>query len=114
MARPVGTTKPPEDKYITTSLRFPPDLWKRLEETIPARKRSRFIHELVERELDRLDKKAGKKAEPPTPQRLKRKRYSEEEWAAAVAYAQEHWDGKSSPDDEVWDEMRPIGDEVVD
>lgn len=107
MARPVGTTKAPEEKYVTTSLRFPPDLWKRLEETIPDRQRSRFIHELVERELDRLEKKAGKEAAPTTPQRLKRRRYSEAEWAAAVKAS----GGECTPDDDLLDQVQDFAEE---
>lgn len=61
MARPRGTAKSIEDKYISRSIRFPPGLWRRIEQQVPESGRSRFIREAVERALPPDD------PEPPRP-----------------------------------------------
>ena len=47
MARPRGTGKPPGEKFITRTLRWPPELWSEVEEHIPERERSEFIRQAV-------------------------------------------------------------------
>jgi hypothetical protein len=50
-----GRPKKPEgEKFVYTGIRFPPEVWEELVELVPAGQRSRFIQELVKRELRRL------------------------------------------------------------
>jgi hypothetical protein len=52
MARPRGTGKPPEEKYIARSIRFPRELWAELEaRSTGERGRSALVREAVERLL---------------------------------------------------------------
>jgi hypothetical protein len=52
MARPRGTVKAPEDKFLSKNIRFPPALWAEIERRVPARERSAFIRRAIERELN--------------------------------------------------------------
>jgi hypothetical protein len=47
MARPIGTGKPPDERYITRAVKWPPELWKEVEERIPERERSAFVRQAV-------------------------------------------------------------------
>jgi hypothetical protein len=47
MARPRGTGKSTEEKFITKTLKWPPDLWSEVEAHIPERERSEFIRQAV-------------------------------------------------------------------
>jgi len=51
MARPKGTGKAPEERFITRTIRFPPELWARIERAAPTRRRAEFIRGAIEREL---------------------------------------------------------------
>jgi hypothetical protein len=57
--------KPPGEKYETHALKFPPSLWRELEELVPAGERSAIIHQALERELKRLRRQAAKRVSPP-------------------------------------------------
>ena len=60
MARPRGTVKPPQEKFLAKNIRFPPTLWAEVERRVPARERSAFIRRAVERELDSLPEPPSK------------------------------------------------------
>jgi hypothetical protein len=47
MARPKGTGKPPEERFVTKAMKWPPDLWREVETRIPERERSAFIRRAV-------------------------------------------------------------------
>jgi hypothetical protein len=53
MSRPRGSTKLPEQIYVTRSIRWPPELWTEVEARVPARERSAFIREAVKEALFR-------------------------------------------------------------
>jgi hypothetical protein len=54
MARPRGTVKSPEEKYISRNIRFPPALWAEIERRVPERERSAFIRQAIELRLSAL------------------------------------------------------------
>lgn len=54
MARPKGTTKPPEEKGELHSFRFPYKLWKRFVRLVP-RGRSKFLFRALTRSLDEIE-----------------------------------------------------------
>jgi hypothetical protein len=64
MARPVGTGKKPEEKYVARSIRFPPELWRAIEKAAPeAGGRSAFVREAVAARLgQKADTAADRKA----------------------------------------------------
>src|SRR5205085_12360666 len=62
MGRPA---KAPGQKYETHSLKFPPTLWRLLEELVPRGERSAVIHQALERELKRRRRQAAKRASLP-------------------------------------------------
>lgn len=53
MSRPRGTGKPPDEKYVTRSMKWSPELWAEVEEQIPERERSAFIRQAVKEALFR-------------------------------------------------------------
>jgi metal-responsive CopG/Arc/MetJ family transcriptional regulator len=53
MARTRGTRKPVEEKFITRTLKWPPELWSEVEEHVPERERSEFIRQAVKDALMR-------------------------------------------------------------
>jgi hypothetical protein len=59
MARPRGTVKDPEEKFLSKSIRVPPALWAEIERRVPARKRLAFIRRAIERELGELPPQEG-------------------------------------------------------
>jgi hypothetical protein len=68
MARPRGTGKTLEEKFISRNIRFPPALWAEIERRIPARRRSAFIRQAIERELVAL--RAAPASEQPIWERI--------------------------------------------
>jgi hypothetical protein len=51
MARPKGTGKPPGEKYVVKLVRWPPELWARIEAATEEGDRAAFIRAAVERAL---------------------------------------------------------------
>jgi hypothetical protein len=51
--RPVGTGKPPGEKYVLKAFKFPPVLWEEFCSVVPAKERSATIREYVRREIRR-------------------------------------------------------------
>jgi hypothetical protein len=58
MARPRGTGKTSEEKFISRNIRFPPALWAEIERRVPEGKRSTFIRRAIEDRLAILRAKA--------------------------------------------------------
>jgi hypothetical protein len=87
-SRPVGRpAKPPGEKYETHALKFPPSLWRELEELVPPGERSAVIHQALERELKRRRRQAAKVASlPATPMAAE-----EDPWRLAAA-AKEYYE----------------------
>lgn len=54
VARPKGTTKPPEEHAERHTFRFPPKLWERFLRLVP-KGRSKFLHRALAKELDALE-----------------------------------------------------------
>lgn len=59
--------KPEEEKAVTHALRWPPRLWTRLVAVAAklGRKRSKIIHQAVEKEVARLERESRLRATPP-------------------------------------------------
>jgi Arc/MetJ-type ribon-helix-helix transcriptional regulator len=85
MGRP---SKPPGEKYETHSLKFPPSLWRELEELVPPGERSAVIHEALERELKRRRRQAAKADSHPAVATAAK----EDLWQVAAAAAKEYYD----------------------
>jgi len=49
--RPVGSGKPPGEKYILKAFKFPPDLWQAFTDAVPSSERSATIRRYVEQEV---------------------------------------------------------------
>lgn len=49
--RPVGSGKPPGEKFILKAFKFPPDLWEAFSAVVPASERSATIRRYVELEV---------------------------------------------------------------
>jgi hypothetical protein len=49
--RPVGSGKPPGEKYILKAFKFPPDLWQAFSDAVPSSERSATIRRYVEQEV---------------------------------------------------------------
>lgn len=57
--RPVGTGKPPGEKYVFKGFRFPPDLWEEFCAVVPASQRSETLRSYMEKEVAQRSKKKG-------------------------------------------------------
>jgi uncharacterized protein (DUF433 family) len=53
MGKRTGRPPKPEKRYIFKTIRFPPDLWRELEEAVPQGERSAVVQEGLRRELMR-------------------------------------------------------------
>jgi len=49
--RPLGSGKPPGEKYILKAFKFPPDLWAEFCAAVPKKERSATIREYMRREV---------------------------------------------------------------
>ena len=85
MGRP---SKPHGEKYETHSLKFPPSLWRELEELVPLGERSAVIHQALERELKRRRRQAAKVASSPAGAMAA----EEDPWRQAAAAAKEYYE----------------------
>jgi len=54
--RPVGTGKPPGEKYILKAFKFPPELWEGFSSVVPRTEWSATIRKYMEREIQRRRK----------------------------------------------------------
>ncbi len=54
--RPVGTGKPPGEKFVLKAFKFPPDLWKAFCAVVPPKERSAAIRGYVQREIRKRKK----------------------------------------------------------
>ena len=54
--RPVGTGKPPGEKYILKAFKFPPDLWQAFCGLVPKSEWSLTIRRYVEKEIQKRTK----------------------------------------------------------
>ena len=57
--RPIGSGKPPEEKYVLKAFRFPPDLWEAFTRVVPKNKRSEIIRGYMEKEIARRTRADG-------------------------------------------------------
>jgi hypothetical protein len=55
--RPVGTGKPPAERYVLKAFKFPPDLWEAFAALVPASERSERIRTYMRREIGKRRKK---------------------------------------------------------
>jgi hypothetical protein len=51
MAKSGRPAKPPEEKFILKTFKFPPDLWEAFCAVVPEKERSATIREYVQREI---------------------------------------------------------------
>ena len=51
--RPVGSGKPPGEKFILKAFKFPPDLWQEFSSAVPRTEWSATIRKYMEREIQR-------------------------------------------------------------
>jgi len=85
-SKPKGRpSKPPGDKYETHALKFPPSLWRELEELVPPGERSAVIHAALERELKRRRQAAKQASRAATPAK-------EDPWQLAAAAAKKYYE----------------------
>jgi hypothetical protein len=49
--RPPGTGKPPGEKFVLRTFRFPPSLWEEFAAVVPAQERSKRIRDYMAREI---------------------------------------------------------------
>jgi hypothetical protein len=86
MARPRGTGKTADEKFISRNIRFPPALWAEIERHVPERERSAFIRKAIEDRLAILRAEAQRK---PIWERIAEaaKAIPEEEWKRLPADA---------------------------
>jgi hypothetical protein len=49
--RPVGSGKPPGEKFILRTFKFPPDLWEAFAAAVPEHERSERIRSYMRREV---------------------------------------------------------------
>jgi hypothetical protein len=54
--RPIGSGKPPGEKFILRTFRFPPDLWESFSSLVPEKERSATIRRYLEMEIKRRAK----------------------------------------------------------
>jgi hypothetical protein len=54
--RPVGTGKPPGEKYILKAFKFPPDLWEEFSAVVPRKEWSATIRGYMQREIRKRKK----------------------------------------------------------
>jgi hypothetical protein len=54
--RPKGTGKPPGEKYILKTFRFPPQLWEAFAKTVPRSEWSQTIRGYMEKEIAKREK----------------------------------------------------------
>jgi hypothetical protein len=88
-SKPTGRpSKPPGEKYETHALKFPPSLWRQLEELVPAGERSAIIHQALERELKRLRRQAEKRVSPPDAPAAA----VDDTWRMAAAAARDYYE----------------------
>jgi hypothetical protein len=59
MAKRGRPEKPPEEKYVLRTFKFPPDLWEAFCAVVPAKERSATIREYMQRELKKRKSKKG-------------------------------------------------------
>jgi hypothetical protein len=89
MSKPTGRPcKPPGEKYETHALKFPPSLWRELEELVPPGERSAVIHQALERELKRRRRQAAKAVPLPAAATAR----AEDPWRLAAAAAKEYYE----------------------
>ena len=55
--RPVGSGKPPGEKFILKTFRFPPKLWKEFANAVPRSEWSATIRGFMENEIQRRKKR---------------------------------------------------------
>jgi hypothetical protein len=60
--RPVGSGKPPGEKYILRAFKFPPVLWATFSGLIPKQERSETIRRYMEQEIEKRKSGAAEKA----------------------------------------------------
>ncbi len=85
--KPIGRPcKPPGEKYETHALKFPPTLWRELQELVPPGERSAVIHQALERELKRR-RQAAKRGSLPLTTTVA----EQDPWQRAAAEAQEYY-----------------------
>ena len=51
--RPIGTGKPPGEKFILKAFKFPPDLWQDFSNMVPKTEWSATIRRYMEREVQK-------------------------------------------------------------
>lgn len=49
--RPVGTGKPPKEKFVLKAFKFPPNLWEAFCAIVPDKERSATIRSYMEKEI---------------------------------------------------------------
>lgn len=54
--RPIGSGKPPGEKYVLKSFKFPPDLWQAFSNAVPKNEWSLTIRQYVEKEIQKRKK----------------------------------------------------------
>jgi hypothetical protein len=54
--RPVGSGKPPGEKYVLKAFKFPPALWAEFSALVPSKERSETIREYMRREIRKRKK----------------------------------------------------------
>jgi hypothetical protein len=54
--RPIGSGKPPGDKFVLKAFKFPPALWEEFASLVPKNERAATIRKYVEREIQRRRK----------------------------------------------------------
>lgn len=57
--RPVGTGKPPGERFVLKAFKFPPGLWEAFRAVVPRSERSATIRRYVELEVQRRRRKGG-------------------------------------------------------
>src|SRR5262249_32167294 len=87
MARPRGTGKASDEKFISRNIRFPPALWAEIERRVPEGERSAFIRQAIEDRLAVL--RTETQSEKPIWERIMEaaKAIPEEEWKRLPADA---------------------------
>src|SRR5262245_26934372 len=88
-SKPVGRpSKPPGEKYETHALKFPPALWRELEELVPPGERSAVIHQALERERKKRRRQAAMRSPLPAASVAA----EEDAWRLAAAAAKEYYE----------------------
>jgi hypothetical protein len=61
MGRPVGSGKPPGEKFVMKTFRFPPALWKEFADAVPMSLRSATIRGYMEEAIQKSKRQRGSK-----------------------------------------------------